>query len=136
PSGPDAGAGRRLARRPRDRRPLERELLDPAVLEQARLDGVQLGQERDVRTLAEPPLGAEEQLGDPVGARRRPLRPRRRPPRRGCSPSCGLPPPSAKPAWSRSVSAEIATSRAASRSEPTASSVTWATRSRPLSPSG
>ena len=75
----DAVAGGRRAGRSCDGRPRQVELLEHAQLDQARLDGMKLGEQEQVRALAEPSLGLPDQVGDALGASGRPLRPGRRP---------------------------------------------------------
>ena len=73
PPSPHAGPGRRRARRTRNRRALERQLLDPAQFEQVSADGMKLGQERELGSRSDPPLGPLQQLGNPYRALGRPL---------------------------------------------------------------
>ena len=72
-----SGPGRRLADRAHHGVAREVQLLEPPELDQAGVDGVELGEQQAVHGLAQPPLGARDELADPRGAGGRALRSRR-----------------------------------------------------------
>ena len=72
-----AGARGRLAHGPHDGVAREVELLQPPELDEPGVDRVELGQQQAVQRLAEPPLGARDELAHARGAGRRALRARR-----------------------------------------------------------